>query len=305
MAAGVGGTGSYELATTRRVPLNYLRSVEALDLLPNFLLQYLQVDREGNAIIVTGPDWMCDRVAADLAKLDAPPAEVSLEVVAVEYHSARELARSLQLERFVGDVAASLDTLLGDVRLVWLPGLPPNWDFLLSHLESESTGKLRSRATLRVLNGHIGHIFAGQQRNIIVNQIEEGVTASLLPIDIGTTLRVQPRLGEGDEAVLQITLDMNSLSGTDPTSGLPIVSLRSANTTARVKQGETIAIAGLRLLEQSREVRRIPILGDLPLIGGLFRAPSRSASDTELAVFVTPHIIRGGQTAQRGATAHG
>jgi type II secretory pathway component GspD/PulD (secretin) len=95
--------------------------------------------------------------------------------------------------------------------------------------------------------------------------------------------------------VLHVTVKINTLKSTDPESGLPVVSLRSADVTARVKDGETIAVAGLELAEESRESRRVPVLSSLPLIGGLFRAPSRSRSETHLAVFITPHVIRGAE----------
>lgn len=307
LAAGVSSSGGYEVAATRRIPLRHLRAVDALDLLPNFLLQYFHADREGNAIIVTGPDWMCERVAADLSKLDVPPPEVVLDVVAVEYISTTALARALRLERFLGDVNTALDTLTGDLSFLWLPGLTSEWNVVLDNLGVESDVRLRSRATVRVLNSHTSRIFGGQQRTITVQQFqrfEEVVQPTLLTLDVGTSLQLQPRLGTGDEVVLHITLNVNTLSGFDPTSGLPDLSLRSAEATARVKDGETVAIAGLRLLEESRQVRRLPLLSDLPLLGGLFRAPSRSRSERQLAIFVTPHLLRT-KTAGQGATAHG
>ena len=292
LASGVGGSGGYEVSETRRAPLRYLRAVEALDLLPNFLLDYIHADREGNSIVVTGPSWMCERVAADLTKLDVPPREVTLDVIAVEYRSERALARTLRLERFFSDSSALVDTLTGSLEFHWLSGLTRGWELLLDNLETESTGYMRSRATIRVANGHVSRMFAGQQRNIIIEQIVEGVTANVLPIDIGASLEVQPRVGESEDVVLRINATVNSLSGRDPGSGLPVVSQRNASATVMARSGETIAIAGLELEEKSREERRIPILGGLPLIGRLFRAPARSHGTTRLCFFLTPHIVQ-------------
>jgi hypothetical protein len=64
-----------------------LRATDVLDLLPNFLLRYLQADPDGNAVVVTGPRWMAERVAADIAKLDVPLRQVDFEVALVEYTS--------------------------------------------------------------------------------------------------------------------------------------------------------------------------------------------------------------------------
>lgn len=305
LAGGTGDGGAYAMAETRRIPLRYLRAGDALDLLPNFLLSYLHADREGNAVTVTGPRWMCERVAADLAKLDAAPAEVAVEVVTVEYTSAKTLVRSLRLERLFGDLGASLEALTGDVSFVWLPDLPQGWQLLLESREVEAAGRIHSRATIRVLNGHTGRVFAGQQRNIVLQQIGEGgATASVEAVNIGTTLEVQPRLGDGEEVVLRLNVDVNSLGGTDPETGLPVLLLRSAGARARVRDGETVLIAGVKLSEESRQVRAIPLLGQLPLIGGLFRAPDRVRSEKQLAIFVTPHIIRG-EVAKQGVPTYG
>jgi type II secretory pathway component GspD/PulD (secretin) len=169
----------------------------------------------------------------------------------------------------------------------------------------EAAGRIHSRATIRVLNGHTGRVFAGQQRNIVLQQIGEGgATASVEAVNIGTTLEVQPRLGDGEEVVLRLNVDVNSLGGTDPETGLPVLLLRSAGARARVRDGETVLIAGVKLSEESRQVRAIPLLGQLPLIGELFRAPDRVRSEKQLAIFVTPRIIRG-EVAKQGVPTYG
>lgn len=297
LAADVTAPGGYAATSSRRIPLQNLRARDALDLLPNFLLKYLQVDEVGNALTVTGPEWMLRRVADDLAKLDAAPREVMLEVSIVEYTSASALSRALHLERFLGNSSYQSDTLLGDLSFVWLSGLGRGWNAVLNSLKVESTGKLRSTASLRVLNGKQGRIFAGQQRTLVLQQYAEGwhdrgaLVSNLEQVDIGTTLIVQPQLGESDEVMLHLRLQANSLRATDPSTGLPEIGQRSAEGALRVRDGDTVLMAGLQLGDESRERRRIPLLGDLPLLGSLFRTPVRARSDTQLAVFMTPHIV--------------
>jgi type II secretory pathway component GspD/PulD (secretin) len=160
---------------------------------------------------------------------------------------------------------------------------------------------MRSQATVRVLNGHTAHIFSGEQRNIIIERINDGATAEILPVEVGTVLDVQPSVGSGDEVLLRLTLEVRSLASTDPATNLPVVSLRTAQGALRAHDGETIAIAGLRLQQESRERRAIPILASLPLIGRFFQAPAADVSQTDLAIFLTPHIIRGPLPAQGGS----
>jgi type II secretory pathway component GspD/PulD (secretin) len=287
-----GGAG-YGASVTRSIPLHYLRASDALDLLPNFLLDYVHADAEVNAIVAVAPAWMLDRIAEDLAKLDAPPSEITLEVVAVEYTSRQALARDLRLERYLGDFAAGLDSLIGDLQFLWLESLPRGWDLLLDDLEVEASTQLRSRATVRVLNGHQASISAGQERTMVLESLQgPWLVANLEQIGTLHMLNVQPLVGRGDEVMLSLAIVVRSLAGTDPKTGLPILSLRRANGATRVCDGETIVLAGLRTAQQARQDRTSPLLGRLPLIGQLFRAPDRSRSETRLAFFITPHIMR-------------
>jgi type II secretory pathway component GspD/PulD (secretin) len=294
----------YAASASRRVPLRNIRATDAVDLLPNFLLKYIHPDEKSNTITVSGPECLLDRVAEDLAVLDGPAPEVALEAVAVEYTSARTLSRALGLERYAGDLAGALDTLTGGLRFLWLEGLPRGWHLLLDALEAQTTTALHSRVTMRVLNGRRAYLFVGQARYVILERLYGESLAELEPISTGTQLVVQPLMGRGDEVVLQVTLVIRTVTGKDPTSGLPIVAMRRAGGVVRVRDGETIVLAGLEMTEADRRDSQIPVLGDLPLAGTLFRNPSRSRSDTQLAIFVTPHIIRS-RLAREGEPNHG
>ena len=114
--------------------------------------------------------------------------------------------------------------------------------------------------------------------------------AEVLPVEIGTSLDVQPLMGEGAEVLLYLFSETKTQTGTDAVSGLPVIALRQGEGVARVRDGETVLIAGLSLEQVSEERRGIPLLRDLPIIGGLFEARDRSRDETQLAVFLTPHL---------------
>jgi type II secretory pathway component GspD/PulD (secretin) len=69
----------------------------------------------------------------------------------------------------------------------------------------------------------------------------------------------------------------------------------------RVRDGETIAIGGLTLDQEQQTRRKIPLLGDLPLVGKVFRSTKRNAVRTELVVFITPRILNGGVASTQAA----
>ncbi len=294
----------YAASESRRLYLRHLRAVDAMDLLPNFLLEYVRPDEGRNAVVVSGPQPLLDRVAEDLRKLDVPAPEIEVEAVAVEYTSAEAIARALHLERFVGDFAGGLDSLTGGLRLLWLDGLPDGWDLLLDNLEGQTSTRLSSRARGRVLNGHLASLAAGEERFVVLERLYDPSLAELVAIPTSTLLVLQPLVGDGDEVMLRITLVVRTISGTDPQSGMPIVAIRRAATQLRVRDGETVDLAGIRTEQTERRDRSIPILGRLPLLGQLFRSSERSRSETQLAFFVTPHIVRA-RLAQEGEPTHG
>jgi len=296
--------GGYEAATTRVIPLHHLKASRVLDLVPTFLLGYLRADEEANAIIANAPAWMLNRIEEDLAKLDSAPPEVTVEVVAVECESTDALLRDLQIGRYLSDFSAAVDTLAGNLDLLWLEELPRGWEAVLDASETRGSTRLRSKATIRVANGRTARIFAGQQRFIIIENVDQGLTAEIEPVEVGTSVDVQPRVGRGDEVVLNLDVKIRSLRSSGRAGTLPVLAARRADNTLRVRDGETIAIAGLVEESETRQLRAIPVLGWLPLIGSAFQAPTITRAQTELAIFVTPHIVRT-DVADKGERAHG
>lgn len=291
VTAKLDSSAGYATIATRRIPLRHLRAREAQDLLPNFLLDFLTADDATNTLAVTGPEWLCARVAEDVARLDTAPREVELEVTSLEYNSAGALARALRLAHASEGTSFAFDPVTGDVSFARLPGLAPEWQAVSNALQAESAGGIQSRTTLRVASGRTGRIFAGQRRTLILEQLYSYEGASLQTVDVGTSLKLTPVLGSGEDVLLALDLSLDSLSSTDPASGLPVIARRNAVSHLRVRNGETILIAGLEIVDDGRTGQRVPFLSRLPLLGGLFRAPYHSGSHTRLAIFVTPHLL--------------
>ncbi|MBN1458652.1 MAG: hypothetical protein JXA57_03890, partial [Armatimonadetes bacterium] len=296
--------GGYGVAETRVFPLEHIKASRLLTLVPTMLLDYLRADDESNTIIVNAPAWMMGKIADDIAALDRAPPEVLLDVVILEAASTQDLLRPLTLSRSLSDFSASAAALTGELELVWLEGQDSEWQAALDAREEDSNYRVKAEATLRVANGRTARIFAGEQRFIIIESLEEGLTADIEAVDVGTSLDVQPRLGLGDEIVLSLDVSTRSLRSDGGAAALPVVGARRADNVVRVHDGETLVIAGLKEDVATTERRSIPVLGSLPLIGSVFRAPVRESRQTEVAIFVTPHIILT-EHAQGGEVVHG
>ncbi|MCD6174901.1 MAG: hypothetical protein J7K65_03925 [Planctomycetes bacterium] len=115
--------------------------------------------------------------------------------------------------------------------------------------------------------------------------------------DVGVELRVTPHLTREGLIHLQlnpkfstITGSVNIVSGGDNIPQ-PVVATRETVTTALIKNGQTVVIGGLKKQDKIQETSKIPLLGDLPLLGALFRFEGESTVNSELVVFITPHVI--------------
>lgn len=115
-------------------------------------------------------------------------------------------------------------------------------------------------------------------------------------IEVGVKLFVTPRIHEDDFITMRIKPEISSTLEPVVTgigNSIPVVDTSEAETTVMVKNGVTIVIGGLIEDEASKQIRKVPVLGDIPLLGAAFRNISDSVSKTEIAIFLTPTIVTG------------
>jgi type II secretory pathway component GspD/PulD (secretin) len=107
---------------------------------------------------------------------------------------------------------------------------------------------------------------------------------------VGVKLQVTATLTDSNDILLTVDAEQNVQVGTTTP---PRVDTRKAKTTLLLKGGEVVVFGGLRRQEKTKEVDQIPILGDLPIIGGLFKSTNTVVKNSELIVFLSPHIYKG------------
>jgi len=115
-------------------------------------------------------------------------------------------------------------------------------------------------------------------------------------MDVGTRLIVRPTISPDGYVVLEVTQEVNSATS-EIAFNAPVISTRSVQTKLLIKDGQTVALGGLRDRERDSNQGGIPVLSSIPLIGGLFGHASRQSSDTELFLFLTPRVIRSDEEA--------
>lgn len=108
--------------------------------------------------------------------------------------------------------------------------------------------------------------------------------------DVALKMKIKPQINQSDYVKLNIEQEVSEVAGTDPVLG-PTTTKRSAKTVVVVKDQQTVAIGGLMRDNQSVSVSKVPILGDIPIIGWFFKNKETKTTKTNLLLFLTPYII--------------
>jgi len=111
--------------------------------------------------------------------------------------------------------------------------------------------------------------------------------------DVGTTIRITPHINESDEIRLEIEEEISERGATEGTLGVVSITKRTATTELVVRDQQTVVIGGLMRDTVTTSEDKVPVLGDIPILGVLFRDTSTSTQKTNLLLFLTPYIIRG------------
>ncbi len=293
---------TYNRSETASFPITYLKADAAAGLLPNFLISYLHVNAEQNAVVVTAPSQMLAKIQSDLKAVDVPPPLIMVDALVVEITKTGEFERDLETEYTSEDLETSMDA--GKGRVVYDDEETAEVDLengvvatarltaRLKALISKGAARIRANPRMAAVNGKRAELFIGAQRFIKVTYSQYGQQQERIEgVPVGVKLDVTPWTGGGGEITTRIWVEVSNISSIDPATGMPRLSTRHARTTVRTKDGETIIIGGLIQRQTETTHRKIPLLGDIPLIGQLFRSKSSTSVETELLIFLTPQLL--------------
>lgn len=282
----------YRLSGTESFRMKYIKAQVASGLLPTFLYSYLHVNEAQNAVVVTAPTQMLEKIRADLQKIDLPPPQIMIEALAVEIASTEDISAALGLSLADSWITASSESGTGDFLYRTIGTLPEDFKARLDALEAQGKARVRANPRMAAVNGQDADIFIGQTKFIKVEVTSYGGKQERIQgVDVGVKLSVRPWTGGNGEITLAIEPEVSNISELDRETGMPVLSTRRAQTTVRVKDGETIVIGGLTQQQEYKTRTRIPVLGDIPVLGTLFQGTKTSRINSELLIFVTPHLL--------------
>jgi type II secretory pathway component GspD/PulD (secretin) len=294
---------SYLLSDIKSIPTQYVQANNAKGLLPIFLQDHVKVNYEQNAVVLSAPTDVLDKFEEDIRQFDTPAAQIMLEALVVEFTDADADLYDLGVRWENAGAGAEWGTLalpggneflpersLGEIVIRGITDLPQQFRAHLRALVTARRARVRAAPSIATVSGRWANFFVGIQRYLRQPiELEEYQTTNF--IDAGVRLSVCPWTGDGKEIICDIHPEVSTLSALDPITGLPEKTTRTADTMVRVRDGQTIVIGGLRQEEQRRIRTKVPLLGDIPLLGALFRSADTVTQKTELVIFITPRVL--------------
>src|SRR3954471_18447386 len=185
---------------------------------------------------------------------------------------------------------------------ITLPGIGTvtNLQFLARALESMSKANILSTPNILTLDNEEARIIVGQNVPFVTGQYVTTASSGAVNVnpfqtverrDVGLTLRVRPQISESGTIKLVIYQEVSSVQDSTNPAGI-ITNMRAIETNVLVDDGAIVVLGGLVQDSVTGTQERVPVLGDLPLVGGLFRYETRKQQKTNLMVFLRPFIVR-------------
>ena len=256
----------------------------------------LAIDRRLNAIWVTGSPERIEQVKRQIAMIDVPVDSVILETQFVELTEQGARNVGIDFNNREGQIAVGrIDTGIfrdfdGNLERVTPTG---SIQAAIYAQIQKGEGRIVSRPRIAAQSGSTAKIITGDALPILTSITlsgVNGVSQQVQYVNVGVTLQIAPRVSSDGFVTSQIYGVVSSVTGYS--QGYPTISQREAETSASVRDGETFVIGGLTQENALTTKSKIPILGDIPLAGNLFKVERTTRTKTELYIVITPRIVR-------------
>ncbi|MDR3490659.1 MAG: secretin N-terminal domain-containing protein [Gammaproteobacteria bacterium] len=253
---------------------------------------HVQVDTRTNTVSIEDLPVNLNHVIALIKKLDVPVKQVLIEarLASVDSDYERELGISYLVHDASEHPNVSTSIVHGPQFSLAVATLANSnvLDVALSALENEGHGKLISSPSLFTSNQQPALIESGEE--IPYQESTSSGATSVVFKKAVLSLQVTPQIMPGNKVLLQLKVNQDKPSNRI-VQGVPAITTRQIATSLLINNAQTIVLGGIYELDNEHDERRIPFLGDIPLVGALFTQQNIKANKRELLIFVTPKII--------------
>jgi general secretion pathway protein D len=263
-------------------------------------------DKETNSIIVIGKKEEIDIIESIIKALDVPKQQVYVKARILEISNTKASKIGAELGLLAGSGTASgiytMSANLGGPALAFNPTdlgltIPTLRQGLalgatLDLLETFGAAKKLSEPSILCINNTPSTIYVGKTVSVLTGKTTSTSTSeSYSRQDIGLTLKITPRIDSDDKVSLKVESKIEDIL---PGSvvGLPTTSKREISTTTIVNNGQSIIIGGLVKDNKNVTLQKVPLLGDIPVLGSLFRHKEVDDDKTTLVILLTPYIVK-------------
>jgi type II secretory pathway component GspD/PulD (secretin) len=302
------------------VVLKFLEAKSLKSVLDRMVTQYgtAAVNEKTNSIVVCDTPENLAKILAEIKKADQTPRQILIEVVMLDVQLRDDTEVGVNWDLLSHDLYdVTYRQNFTNARLQSTPADPEEigaatvyntvgagGDFsLISGTIRHVLHAIQLKRDVEILASPSTRVVSGQSATIKaveeipyeeITDTAQGGAAALTTTEfkeVGVNLQVSAVVTDGNNIFLNVDAEQNVRTG-ESAKGVPVVDTRHATTSLLLQDGQTIVIGGLRRVEKTTEVSQIPILGDLPLIGLLFRSTATVTNRSELVVLLSPHICR-------------
>lgn len=271
----------------------------------------VSLDASTNAIIAIGDPRALSHLGSLIESLDVRQSQVEIEIVVVALNDSDTLDLGAELQKLEvsGNTLIGLSSLFGlsNVKLDATSPLaggrgfsgvilsPGDFSVVMRALEVVNRGSSRSYPKLLVNNNEVATLDSVVQQPLLeINASDTVATTSFAgTLDAGTQVTVTPHIAEGDHLVLEYDIAISAFVGNSSNATLPPPRQQtSIQSVVTIPDGFTVAVGGLEALSNSHAKSQVPVLGDIPGIGELFKKWSKSDSRSQFFVFIRGNILR-------------
>jgi type II secretory pathway component GspD/PulD (secretin) len=283
------------------IPMHYLRAGDALRTIQSQLTlvppESLTALDEQNELVVAGSRDFIAAVKELVVHVDRPGRQVRYEVRVTDITP----TETSNVGVLFGGIDAQGQQQAGSgstVTTFLQNSLAVN--ATINALVTRGDARILARPSISSLNNVQASLLVGQQYPVVYFDARTG-TQQVQFVNVGVNLSVTPTIGSDGEITTDLETDYSQVTGT--ISSFPVISTRKAQSTLRVHDGETIVIAGLFSDVDSKTLTKVPFLGDIPVVGEIFRNRARAHSRDEVVFLITPHLVVDGDPANAQPSA--
>ncbi len=280
-------------------------------------------DERSNKLVISASPRYIETVAQIVEELDSAPPQVMIQVLLAEVtlDDSKEFGIDVSIggvlqegegvadltnRSKIGGDGYAFQKLAAGAGIATALGVPnfsvasADFGLLIRALQEQGKLEVLSRPQVQVNDNERAFIQVGENIGItdgVERRDSGGTTAIVRREDVGIILEVVPSISADGFVRMEITPEISTLSDRtteiDTNFAAPIITQRRVETTVTVKDGQTVVIGGLMQSTDQLRKTKVPFLGDIPLLGVLFRSQKQSSVKTELLVILTPYVIPG------------